>query len=61
MADGQIPYIRNGEFLGSINYDGPGKCTHPNAKSTGDTCFEGCCDYYKCPDCGRRFLVECPD
>lgn len=33
---------------------------HPNAKSVG-TCSEGCCDDYKCPDCGTRFRVEAPD
>jgi hypothetical protein len=57
---GQRPYIRDEEFKGSIEVESA-ECTHPNAVNTGDTCFEGCCDRYKCPDCGARFLVECPD
>ena len=32
---------------------------HPNAVSTGE-CYEGCCDDYKCPDCGTEFRVEAP-
>lgn len=27
---------------------------HPNAVSDGE-CYEGCCDDYKCPDCGTRW------
>lgn len=57
---GQQPFIREGTFLGSYEVE-PGECTHPRATPTGDTCFEGCCDKYKCPDCKRVFLVECPD
>lgn len=25
------------------------------------TCAEGCCDKYRCKECGESFLVECPD
>lgn len=57
---GQRPFVRDGEFKGSYEVE-PGECTHPSAKSTGESCFEGCCDEYKCPDCKRTFLVECPD
>lgn len=34
--------------------------THPNAESVG-SCYEGCCDDYRCPDCGTEFRVELPD
>lgn len=30
---------------------------HPDAVDVGE-CLDGCCDYYKCPNCGRRFTVE---
>jgi len=30
---------------------------HPNATVVGD-CAEGCCDDYKCPDCGTTWRVE---
>lgn len=30
---------------------------HPDAKDDGE-CSEGCCDYFKCPNCGLRFKVE---
>ncbi len=53
------PLIINGEYKGSIETDN--KCKHKNSKPTGGTCSDGCCDYYKCEDCGRTFLVECPD
>lgn len=33
---------------------------HPNARFV-RMCFEGCCDYYECPDCGIDFRVEAPD
>lgn len=33
---------------------------HPNAMSDG-TCYEGCCDYYECPDCGTRWRSENPE
>jgi hypothetical protein len=55
----QVPYFKDGEFKGSINYDA--HCAHPDASRTGETCRDGCCDYYECPDCHKRFLVECPD
>lgn len=58
--DTMIPYFSaEGEFLGSIN-EGD-SCPHQDAKPTGETCFMGCCDYYLCPHCGKRFLVELPD
>lgn len=56
---GQTVFIKDGEFKGSMEYDP--ECSHKNSRSTGKTCFEGCCDYYKCDDCGKEFLVECPD
>lgn len=33
---------------------------HPDAVSDGE-CFEGCCDRYKCPNCGLRFTEEVPE
>lgn len=30
---------------------------HPDAKSDGE-CANGCCDYWKCPNCGLRFKTE---
>jgi hypothetical protein len=30
---------------------------HPDAVDDGE-CWEGCCDYYKFPNCGLRFRVE---
>jgi hypothetical protein len=54
------PYFsKDGKFLGSIS--DTNECTHRNAEPTGQTCSEGCCDYYLCKDCGKRFIVECPD
>ncbi len=32
---------------------------HPDAIDIG-TCYEGCCDKYKCPHCGLTFQVELP-
>jgi len=58
---GQKPFIKDGKFLGSVESDFNHRCKHPNAKETGETCRDGCCDYWKCPDCGKRWLVECPD
>ena len=57
----QQPFIQNGEFKGSVEQDEDTKCRHKNAKTTGKTCREGCCDEYECPDCGVTFMVECPD
>jgi hypothetical protein len=56
----QIPYIVDGEFKGSIEVEANG-CRHPGATSTGESCTQGCCDWYSCPVCGHLFLVECPD
>lgn len=33
------------------------RATHPDAEDVGE-CSDGCCDYYKCPNCGLRFTVE---
>lgn len=54
-----IPLFQNGEYKGS--YEPGDKCKHRNSKPNGETCSEGCCDYYECKDCGKVFLVECPD
>ena len=32
---------------------------HPDAVDDGE-CSSGCCDYYRCPNCGLRFRVELP-
>lgn len=35
---------------------------HPDAVADEpDTCREGCCDKYRCPNCGLRFTVEGAD
>lgn len=31
--------------------------SHPNATSPGD-CAEGCCEHYRCPDCGTAWKQE---
>lgn len=33
------------------------RANHPDARDDGE-CYEGCCDFYKCPNCGLRFRVE---
>jgi acetone carboxylase gamma subunit len=58
---GQQPFIKDGEFAGSVERDPNEACHHPNAEATGDTCHLGCCDEYLCPDCGKVFMVEVPD
>lgn len=30
---------------------------HTNVSSDGE-CSDGCCDFYKCKDCGHRWRVE---
>lgn len=57
----QIPYVKDGKFLGSVEVDKSAKCRHSNAKTTGETCSTGCCDEYECPDCHKKFMVEVPD
>lgn len=32
-------------------------CRHPEPVDDGE-CWEGCCDRYRCPDCGARWKVE---
>lgn len=54
-----IPLEKDGEIRGSFEPDK--NCRHKNSKPTDRTCSDGCCDYYKCSDCGKEFLVECPD
>lgn len=45
-----------------IDMHGPVKCLHEHYESYGDgMCYEGCCDRYKCLDCGRIFLEEGAD
>lgn len=36
-----------------------GRSLHPDAKTDGE-CFDGCCDFYKCPNCGLRWRQELP-
>lgn len=56
------PFVQDGEFKGSIESDTKNtSCSHSNARTTGDACAQGCCDWYLCPECGARFLVEVPD
>lgn len=57
----QVPYVKDGQFMGSIEVEPGQKCRHPNAVTTGETCSQGCCDEYRCPDCGKKFMVEVPD
>lgn len=33
------------------------KCEHKGHVADG-TCYEGCCDKWRCPKCGNTFLVE---
>lgn len=33
------------------------RATHPDAKDDGE-CSDGCCDYFRCPNCNLRFRVE---
>ncbi len=34
-----------------------GRVVHPDAKCVGE-CYEGCCDDYRCPNCGATWRVE---
>lgn len=36
----------------------PGQWAHTNVLDDGG-CSEGCCDDYKCADCGATWRVEC--
>lgn len=36
----------------------PGQWSHTGVVDDGE-CYEGCCDDYKCTDCGHRWRVEC--
>ena len=53
------PYFIDGEHPDSIS--DTAHCEHRNTKPTGEDCSNGCCDWYRCEDCGKKFLVECPD
>jgi len=54
-------YDKDGKFLGSVDSRTIGAaCNHRNTKDIG-SCDDGCCDKYECQDCGRHFMVECPD
>lgn len=33
------------------------RAAHPDAVGDGE-CSDGCCDFYKCPNCGMPFRVE---
>lgn len=33
------------------------RAMHPDAAHDGE-CYFGCCDWFKCPNCGLRFRVE---
>lgn len=57
----QIPYFKDGEFKGSVEANEGEHCRHRNSETTGETCSDGCCDEYLCKDCGKTFMVECPD
>lgn len=57
----QRPFVKDGQFLGSIEVDANDTCQHVNSTPTGHECHAGCCDQYKCADCGKVFMVECPD
>lgn len=37
------------------------KCSHERAYPTGNSCYEGCCDQWYCPDCGLTFIEEVED
>lgn len=51
----------NGRFLCSPDHPMPknasGQWSHTNYVSDGG-CYEGCCDDYKCKDCGATWRVE---
>lgn len=36
----------------------PGQWSHTNAQDDGE-CYDGCCDDFKCADCGHTWRVEC--
>jgi hypothetical protein len=36
-----------------------GRWAHTNVEEV-RTCFEGCCAYYKCQDCGHEWREELP-
>lgn len=57
----QDVFIQGGEFKGSIEREPGENCPHINSETTGKTCRTGCCDEYKCSDCGKTFMVEVPD
>lgn len=36
------------------------RAVHPDASTFGDGCYEGCCDDYRCPNCGVEWRKEHP-
>lgn len=54
-ADGRYICTRETPWSHSI----PGRVVHPDAVDDGE-CFDGCCDYWKCPNCGHRWKTEVP-
>ena len=36
-----------------------GRAEHPDAVDIGE-CSDGCCDKYRCPNCGLTFMCEVP-
>jgi len=58
---GQVPFFRNGQYLGSVEHNVlTGHCKHVELEDDGE-CSDGCCDYMRCKQCGKRFRVEVPD
>ena len=47
------------EFCEGIRNSKSTCCNAPVEKD--GSCFEGCCDQWKCTKCGRSFLVELGD
>ncbi len=48
-----------GEFLGTVESYVTANCPHARRITAGG-CSEGCCDDYRCLDCGIVFRVEVP-
>lgn len=52
--------MNDDDYLEDPDYCGNGGKWHPDSTKVGG-CDEGCCDDYKCNDCGKEFRVEWPD